>query len=106
MREAERPVKLAQYEPRSSEWCPSLIKTTNTRVIKGSEAEKLRQSLDVQKANREMADIARNDLADSDDEEVNAFGKSDSGKFYQQNNWFLIIIRYLKPFGQTSQGTN
>jgi len=92
LREAERPVKLAQYEPRSSDWCPSLIKTTNTRVIKGSEAEKLRQSLDVQKANREMADIARNDLADSDDEEVNAFGKSDSD----------ITRNKLKPLTSTN----
>ena len=73
-------MKLAQYEPRSTDWCPSLIKTTNTRVISGSEAEKLRQSLDMSKANREMAEIARNDLADSDDEEMNAFGKSESGK--------------------------
>ena len=75
--EAERPVRLTVYEPRTTDWCPSLIKTSTTRVIKGEEADKLRQGLEKAENVKKMAEIARSDLADSDDEEdLNAFGKS------------------------------
>ena len=75
--EAERPVRLTVYEPRTTDWCPSLIKTSTTRVIKGEEAEKLKQGLAKAENVKKMADIARSDLADSDDDEdLNAFGKS------------------------------
>ena len=75
--EAERPVRLTVYEPRTTDWCPSLIKTSTTRVIQGEEAEKLKQGLAKAENVKKMADIARSDLADSDDDEdLNAFGKS------------------------------
>ena len=65
------------YEPRTTDWCPSLIKTSTTRVIQGEEADRLRQGLNKALDVKKMADIARSDLADSDDDEdLNAFGKS------------------------------
>ena len=65
------------YEPRTTDWCPSLIKTSTTRVIQGEEADRLRQGLNKAENVKKMADIARSDLADSDDDEdLNAFGKS------------------------------
>ena len=75
--EAERPVRLTVYEPRTTDWCPSLIKTSTTRVIQGEEADKLRQGITKAENVKKMADIARSDLAHSDDDEdLNAFGKS------------------------------
>ena len=68
-------MRLAVYEPRTTDWCPSLIKTSTTRVVTGPEADRLRQGLLGTEDRRKMADIARSDLADSDDEDLSAFGK-------------------------------
>ena len=68
--EAERPVRLARYEPRTTDWCPSLIKTKTTRVLMGEEAEKFKLGAAKRKSAQQMADIARLDLADSDDEDL------------------------------------
>ena len=73
--EAERPVRLAKYEPRTTDWCPSLIKTKTTRVLTGEEAEKFKLGAAERKSVQQMADIARSDLADSDDEDLSSFGK-------------------------------
>ena len=68
-------MRLAKYEPRTSDWCPSLIKTKTTRVITGDEAETLKQKYLNNREEKQMADIARADLADSDDEDLNEYGR-------------------------------
>ena len=73
--EMERPVRLAKYEPRTTDWCPSLIKTKTTRVLTGEEAEKFKLGAAERKSVQQMAEIARSDLADSDDEDLSSFGK-------------------------------
>merc|ERR1719228_714860 len=37
--EAEREKKPAQYVSKTPQWCPGLMRTTTTRVLKGEEAE-------------------------------------------------------------------
>ena len=75
LKEAERPKRLAKYEPRTTDWCPSLIKSKTTRVLTGEEAEKFKIGANEGKSVQQMADIARSDLADSDDEDLSSFGK-------------------------------
>ena len=73
--EAERPVRLTKYEPQATDWCPSFIKSSSTRVITGAEADRLRQSMAAKQGEKQLADIARADLADSDEEELSSFGQ-------------------------------
>ena len=68
-------MRLAKYEPRTTDWCPSLIKSSTTRVLTGEEAEKFKIGAAERKSAQQMADIARSDLADSDDEDLSSFGK-------------------------------
>jgi len=74
--EAERAQKSAVYVAKSTEWCPSHLKSTATRVLSKEEAEQVKKSIGFIDREREMAEIAKNDLACSDDEE----GLTDFGK--------------------------
>ena len=45
--EAERPSKPAVYIAQTAEYCPSLIRSSTSRVVTGAEAQQIRQSLGV-----------------------------------------------------------
>ena len=98
--EAERPVRLAKYEPRTTDWCPSLIKSSTTRVLTGAEADKFRLGVAERNNQKMMADIARSDLADSDDEDLSSFGKDVKRKLASPQN-SGIERSSLKPQTQT-----
>merc|ERR1719318_1325927 len=73
--EAEKAPRPALYVAKSTEWCPSLLKSSTSRVLTGEEGEQVRKNIGFIDREREMAEIARNDLADSDDEDLTEFGK-------------------------------
>ena len=103
--EAERPVRLAVYEPRTTDWCPSLIKTSTTRVITGEEAERLRQGRTRTEDQRKMAEIARSDLADSDDEELSAYGKDiQRGLSSRESGGAGVASQKTKPVQRAKPG--
>merc|ERR1719481_412806 len=86
LKEAEKVSKPAQYVSNTPDWCPSLMHTTKSRVLSGAEAEKVKGDIGFIDRPKEMAAIARNDLADSDDEDLNEFGKAVSKRIARDKN--------------------
>jgi len=84
--EAERAARPAIYVAKSTEWCPSHIKTTTSRVLSGKEGDQVRNSIGFIDREREMAEIARDDLAISDDEDLTEFGKIVSRRIANSGN--------------------
>ncbi|XP_023338992.1 protein MCM10 homolog [Eurytemora carolleeae] len=106
-KEAEKEKRAVVYEARTTEWCPSFIRSDTTRVIQGDEAVKLREDLKITDR-KKMEEVARRDLMDSSDDERDEDGVP---VFSEQTKEMKARIAHAQKteqsqrFAQTHQGS-
>jgi len=67
--EAERPLKPAKFEARTTNWCPSLMRKDTERTLNPDESSALKKKLNQIDSEKDMIRIAKQDLGDSSDDQ-------------------------------------